>query len=177
MLKPGTVRASKLWIAGVFGRLFLTVDPLARARRHQILGWVRSFLQDSGDFHTSPPDPSYTKAPSWVRHRPDDASNQNHAEFWSLARLTFPEAVAEVTGHTVPAPQMACFDYLYYTCATRIFEYEHDHSPSWRFVARHMHWEPVLQSLALGYVRQTMEVSPLQPIPPVSFIHARHSSS
>lgn len=104
-----------------------------------------------------------------MRHRPDDGANANHVEFWSLARLTFGDALAEINGHAVPPPQMACFDEMYFICANQIGEYDRDYSPSWRFVARYMYWQPALQSLALGYARQEMGVSTLQPMPPVSY--------
>lgn len=67
-----------------------------------------------------------------------------------------------------PDPQMMCIDYLYYTCAEKAFEYEQDFSPAWRFVGRHLHWEPSLQKLALDYVRQTIGTPDHEPLPPVS---------
>ena len=48
------------------------------------------------------------------------------------------------------------------------FEYEHDISPAWRFVARHFRWANPLQTIADGYTRRIFNVPDNEPIPPVS---------
>ena len=68
-------------------------------------------------------DISYTQAPSWIKLTSDP--NDVYSSFWSLARLSFPEARSQYIGHPDPSPQhqallepddhLLCFDYLFYT--------------------------------------------------------------
>ena len=74
-------------------------------------------------------DISYTVAPSSIQKFPG-ADNDPHAHFWSVATLTFPSARQENMGtpqssvlHQAslrPDEHLACFDYLYYVCASTV---------------------------------------------------------
>ena len=79
-------------------------------------------------------DLSYTRAPKWAKLMPGDVHDK-HSTYWSLLKLLFPEGrvetLADADENVVrPAPrsravlapdeQLACFDYLYYTCAHEV---------------------------------------------------------
>ncbi|ESK90926.1 hypothetical protein Moror_16427 [Moniliophthora roreri MCA 2997] len=129
-------------------------------------------------------DISYTKTPDWVKLDPN-AKGDPHATFWSLARLAFPDTRAEnlVTPHPSPMhhvslppdEQMLCYDFLYYVGAHQPFEMERDYSPSWRYVAQHMHWHPSWERLADTYVNRALGFRDDEKTPPYIGIHVRHN--
>ncbi|EJT99005.1 hypothetical protein DACRYDRAFT_82888 [Dacryopinax primogenitus] len=102
-----------------------------------------------------------------------------HLLFGRLLQLAYPSgrtaALKEVKALKVlePDEQMLCFDWLYYTGLDRSFEWEYDYSPEWQLVARHMHWNLVLDALADEYLRRHFHVSPSDPVPPFISVHAR----
>ncbi|KAG1864729.1 hypothetical protein DFJ58DRAFT_772603 [Suillus subalutaceus] len=129
-------------------------------------------------------DVSWTRTPDWVKLSPP-AIGDNHASFWSLATLAFPETRSnslELTNrpspqHQVSLPpddQLLCFDYLYYVGAQNAWEWESDYSPAWRFVGQHMHWNASLERLADEHARRAMNVPINEPTPPYISIHIRH---
>ncbi|ETW87012.1 hypothetical protein HETIRDRAFT_307790 [Heterobasidion irregulare TC 32-1] len=128
-------------------------------------------------------DISYTKAPSWVQKNPG-YEHDPHAHFWSIATLTFPEERRNNLGTPQPSnvlgavahpdEQVACFDYLYYVCATTSFEYEYDYSPGWRFAVKNFRWTDRLQGIADGYLKRMFGVPEEEPVPPYVGIHIRH---
>ncbi|KAH8825674.1 hypothetical protein DL96DRAFT_1530298 [Flagelloscypha sp. PMI_526] len=128
-------------------------------------------------------DLSYTEAPFWVRLSPLEV-NDNHATFGSLARLGFPQGLAQAQGQTLPAPlsgqkvrpelQLMCVDYLYYTCSSETYEFEKDYTPAWRFVGQHMHWHDSLLKLTSHYLEGIIGRAPNGELPPWIAIHVRH---
>ncbi|THH12795.1 hypothetical protein EW146_g7360 [Bondarzewia mesenterica] len=128
-------------------------------------------------------DVSYTKAPSWVQKNPG-YEHDPHAHFWSIATLTFPEGHTNNLGTPRPSnvlgavlhpdEQVACFDYLYYVCATESFEYEFDYSPGWRFAVKHFRWTDRLQGIADGYLKRMFGVPEQGEVPPYIGVHLRH---
>ncbi|KAH8825520.1 hypothetical protein DL96DRAFT_1499772 [Flagelloscypha sp. PMI_526] len=130
-------------------------------------------------------DISYTQTPRWVRLY--EQGNQNHATFWALARLGFPQGqrMAQEQAPTLPAPlsgqvikpdsQLLCMDYLYYVCAHQAYEFDHDFSPAWRFVGTHMYWNEALLNLAALYLENTIGATSSGEIPPWISIHVRHN--
>lgn len=136
-------------------------------------------------FEESKIDMSYTRAPDEVKLTPPDDPD-THTSFWGLARLGFPQTSNPYLQSVSPAPSskmhvqvppdddLLCFDFLYYSGAAHNFEFEWDYSPAWRFVARHMHWTPSLQTLADDYVRATFGIAADQKIPPFISMHIRH---
>ena len=140
-------------------------------------------------------DPSYTKAPSWIKLIPQ-FRHDRHTTFASLASLAFDDVKQDVLVEPLESPtlhlklppddQVFCLDYLYYVCSNQVrlppltpdtilivikpFEFDYDHSPAWRFVGQYMRWSPKLQSLIDEYIRTTLHIEPEQPIPPVRVI-------
>ena len=67
---------------------------------------------------------SYTEAPNWIKLTSDP--NDVYSSFWSLARLSFPEARSQYVSSRAPIPSprhgavlepndhLLCFDYLFY---------------------------------------------------------------
>ncbi|KAH8835542.1 hypothetical protein DL96DRAFT_1666280 [Flagelloscypha sp. PMI_526] len=117
-------------------------------------------------------DLSYTQAPSWVRLRPG-GENQNHATFWSLARLGFPEGQAEAQGSDYPSAVLMCIDYLYYVSTQQHYEFGRDYSPAWRFVGTHMYWHESLLELTAQYLEEIIGSAPDGELPLWIAIHAR----
>lgn len=60
-----------------------------------------------------------------------------------------------------------CFDILYYVSASEPFEWEKDYSPAWRFVGRHLYFEPQMIKLAEYYMRRALGLEEHDPIPKV----------
>ena len=125
-----------------------------------------------------------------------DNPNDLTTNLWSLARLTFPEQrpydigspLASLQHHVSlePDDHLLCFDDLYYTAVApqvRVFSYtqyktpltpsqasheiEHDYSPVWRDVARHLRWTGEIQSLAEGCVKDILGLPQQSSIPHV----------
>lgn len=128
-------------------------------------------------------DISYTRAPAWVKFSPPEIQDR-HGSFWSLARLSFPEARAEAMSqppepspehqaYLPPDDQLLCYDYLYYMAVEQPWEWNWDYAPEWRFVGRHMHWNATLEKLALDHARRAMGVSDDESTPPFISIHMR----
>ncbi|KAJ6616641.1 hypothetical protein B0H10DRAFT_1799016 [Mycena sp. CBHHK59/15] len=127
-------------------------------------------------------DVSYTMPPSWIKLFPD--KGDYHASFWSLASLSFPDTLASVPKtpsispiHKLSLPpdeHLLCYDNLYFVSVHYAFELEHDVSPAWRFVGRHMHWAPKVQEVADSYIRQAFGIDSTESIPPYIAIHVRH---
>ncbi|KAG1905317.1 uncharacterized protein F5891DRAFT_1008767 [Suillus fuscotomentosus] len=130
-------------------------------------------------------DISWTRTPDWVKLTPPDIID-DHASFWSLATLAFPQARSENLGlpnrpspqHHVsllPDDQLLCFDFLYFIAAQRPWEWEMDYSPAWRFVGQHMRWNATMEKLADAHARRAMNVpGRLKPVPPYISVHIRH---
>ncbi|KAH9961361.1 hypothetical protein BC827DRAFT_343531 [Russula dissimulans] len=128
-------------------------------------------------------DISFTAGPSTLQIRPGNEHDPS-ARFWDIASLLYspdkdvfksPQP-SKVHGAVLsPDEQLACFDYLYYTCAYHPFEYERDISPAWRFVVRHFRWTERLQSIVDSYLRRIFGVRDHEPIPPYIAIHARRT--
>ena len=49
-------------------------------------------------------------------------------------------------------------------------EIEHDYSPVWRDVARHLRWTPRLEALAEEYVKRTFDLPQTAAVPPVRLL-------
>ncbi|KAI0045214.1 hypothetical protein FA95DRAFT_1561351 [Auriscalpium vulgare] len=130
-------------------------------------------------------DISWTAGPLSLQKIPG-FEHDPHAHFWSIAALTYPSVRERYLQEPIPSPvnhvslppdeHLACFDYLYYVCAHESFEYEHDLSPAWRFVAKHFRWTPRLQTMADGYLRRMFGVPEDGVIPPYISIHARRAN-
>ncbi|KZP06147.1 hypothetical protein FIBSPDRAFT_764866 [Athelia psychrophila] len=125
-------------------------------------------------------DISYTKAPQWAKLNPDD-ENENHAAFWSLATLGFPDhdlippRPSELHNALLPPDeQMLCFDYMYYVGAYKPFEYQYDYRPAWKFAAQYMRWTAWLEEVSEWYIRLALEVEIGALVPPYISIHVRH---
>ncbi|KAG2112419.1 hypothetical protein DEU56DRAFT_201839 [Suillus clintonianus] len=129
-------------------------------------------------------DISWTKAPDWVKLTAPNKVD-NHASFWSLAALGFPEARSNSLGSkNYPSPQhqvslppddhVLCFDFLYYISAHHTWEWELDYSPAWRFVGQHMRWNATIERIADEHARRAMNVPKDKPTPPYISIHIRH---
>ncbi|KAJ8588385.1 hypothetical protein M405DRAFT_740358 [Rhizopogon salebrosus TDB-379] len=129
-------------------------------------------------------DISWTRTPDWVKLTAPGVGD-NHASFWSLATLGFPETrERNLDRMNYPSPQhqvslppddqLLCFDYLYYIGAQNPFEWVRDYSPAWRFVGQHMHWNASLEKLADEHARRAMSVPAGEATPPYISIHMRH---
>ncbi|KIK35892.1 hypothetical protein CY34DRAFT_811817 [Suillus luteus UH-Slu-Lm8-n1] len=131
-------------------------------------------------------DISWTRTPAWVELT-SPSKQDNHASFWSLASLGFPEARSSSlklspTNHPSPHHQVSlppddhvlCFDFLYYVSAHHTWEWELDYSPAWRFVGQHMRWTARMERIAETHVRRAMDVPVAEPTPPYVSIHIRH---
>ncbi|KAG1743338.1 uncharacterized protein EDB91DRAFT_1275488 [Suillus paluster] len=129
-------------------------------------------------------DISWTRTPDWIKLTPPGIED-DHASFWSLATLGFPEARSnnlQSTNHPSPQHQVSlppddqvlCFDYLYYVGAHHTWEWELDYSPAWRFVGQHMRWTASIERLADAHARRAMKVPVDEPTPPYISIHIRH---
>jgi hypothetical protein len=129
-------------------------------------------------------DISWTRTPDWVKLTPPGIED-DHASFWSLATLGFPQARSDNLGlpnhpsprHKVSLPpddQLLCFDFLYFLGAQRPWEWEWDFSPAWRFVGQHMRWNASIERLADAHARRAMNVPVDEPTPPYISIHVRH---
>jgi len=126
-------------------------------------------------------DISFTAGPSSLQISPGN-ENDPSARFWDIASLLYspnkdnsPQP-SNVHGAVIPPDeQLACFDYLYYVCASQPFEYWYDISPAWRFVVKHFRWTKRLQSIGDSYLRRILGVRDHEPIPPYIAIHARRT--
>ncbi|KAG2055538.1 hypothetical protein BDR06DRAFT_953820 [Suillus hirtellus] len=131
-------------------------------------------------------DISWTRTPAWVELT-SPSKHHNHASFWSLASLGFPEARSKSLGLSLmnhPSPQhqvslppddhVLCFDLLYYVSAHHTWEWELDYSPAWRFVGQHMRWTANMEKIADAHARRAMNVPVTEPTPPYISIHIRH---
>lgn len=103
-----------------------------------------------------------------------------HVPFWGLASLLFPRgrenALAAIKrkphpkpmDHSFPDEQLACFDLIYYVGSYTTFEWEHDFSPAWRFIGKHVHWNPVLEDLTERYLQRVFGLQESERVPRVS---------
>ncbi|KAG8973017.1 hypothetical protein FRB90_010042, partial [Tulasnella sp. 427] len=126
-------------------------------------------------------DPSYTRVPLAAQMPLD----QHFFNLWGLAKLGFPQGRAEALQDTTPMPSVVlkltippdetflCFDMLYYAGVYDIWEWEKDWSPVWRFVGRHMRFNPKMIELAEVYLRKAFRLNGNEPIPEFIAIHAR----
>ncbi|KAG2128627.1 uncharacterized protein EDB93DRAFT_1256626 [Suillus bovinus] len=133
-------------------------------------------------------DISWTRTPHWVELISPSGKHDNHASFWPLASLGFPEARSNSLSlslknrpsphHQVSLPpddHVLCFDLLYYVGAYHTWEWELDYSPAWRFVGQHMRWTASMEQIADAHARHAMNVPPLiEPTPPYISVHIRH---
>lgn len=140
--------------------------------------------RQSTSFNLLKLDISWTRAPGWVELT-SPSVHDNHASFWSLASLGFPEARSNNLGapnhpspqHKVSLPpddHVLCFDLLYYVSAHHTWEWELDYSPAWRFVGQYMRWTESMEMLADTHARHAMNVPVNEPTPPYITIHIRH---
>jgi len=128
-------------------------------------------------------DVSYTRAPDWIKLEPGEV-NDKHTTFWALASLSYPRVYGEELVPALPSEQhgaqippnlhFLCYDYLYYVCAIKPFEYGYDFSPAWRYAAQYMRWTDRLDQLADKYVRKALGVADGVPTPLYISIHVRH---
>ncbi|KAJ7493292.1 hypothetical protein B0H11DRAFT_2228073 [Mycena galericulata] len=140
-------------------------------------------FRDSASSHVTLQTISYTTAPNWTLLRSDDAKEQEHSTFWSLASLTFPDRDASeiqdpepsfIRGVSLePDQHLLCFDDLTLVSARNPWEYSQEMSPAWRFVGKHMHWNPRIQHIADLYTRKALGVGPQDRIPPYIAVYAR----
>ncbi|CAK5271135.1 unnamed protein product [Mycena citricolor] len=127
-------------------------------------------------------DISYTTAPESIKLYPGNPQSTD-MRFASLMSLGFPEQRNEHLTTPVRSPllhaslppdeQLLCFDNLYWATNLEPHEMEHDYSTAWRFVGRHLHWNPRIEALAARYVRRTLGLARARPIPPYISVHAR----
>ncbi|KAG1831497.1 hypothetical protein EV424DRAFT_1469968 [Suillus variegatus] len=151
----------------VFGEVF-DVPRLSRAVGIHLLQWHKvkdpesQVLDNLGCWtiletvqqHIEIPEPrrnvSWTGTPAWVELT-SPSMHHNHASFWSLAPLGFPETGSkslELPLTNRPSPQhrvslppddhVLYFDFLYYISAHHTWEWDTDYSPAWRFVGQHI---------------------------------------
>ncbi|KAG2140052.1 hypothetical protein DEU56DRAFT_291167 [Suillus clintonianus] len=129
-------------------------------------------------------DISWTRTPDWVKLTPPGVED-DHASFWSLATLGFPQARSNnlgLTNHPSPQHQVSlppddhllCFDFLYFVGAQNPWEWQSDYSPAWRFVGQHMRWNATIERLADAHARRAMNVQSNEPTPPYISVHIRH---
>jgi len=128
-------------------------------------------------------DVSYTRAPNWIKLYPG-FEHDKHTTFWALASIGYPDIGNEDRAVPRPSPQhnlalppddhLLCYDYLYYVCALRPFEFQFDYSPAWRYAAQYMRWTDRLEQIADTYVRRALEVPEGTPTPQYIAIHVRH---
>ncbi|KAG9017681.1 hypothetical protein FRB90_000271 [Tulasnella sp. 427] len=110
----------------------------------------------------------------------------HHTSFWGLAQLGFKDGREEAlqnakvypSGHhrheLPPDDQIMCFDNLYYVGASKLFEWEKDYSPAWRFVGKHARFHPKMVKLAEQYLRKAFGLSDGELIPKFISMHIRH---
>jgi len=196
----------------IFGEVF-DVPRLSQAIGIHLLEWHEvkdpesQVLDDIGcwtvwetvQYHIAIPEPrhsasidqlkldiSWTQTPAWVELS-SPSRQDNHASFWSLASLGFPETrsdslASSLNNHPSPSHHVSlppddhllCFDLLYFVSARHTWEWELDYSPAWRFVGQHMRWTAKIESLADAYARRAMKVPVNAPTPPYVSIHIRH---
>jgi hypothetical protein len=125
---------------------------------------------------TSHADISYTPVPGWAT-----MGHDTHHTFMQLARLAHPatraRALGETGSRTAPAPQssfvlapdeqLLCFDFMYFVVAEETYEWEHEWSPMWHTVLKHMRWTAALEEIRDAALRTLLGVSADEPIPPV----------
>ncbi|KDQ63266.1 hypothetical protein JAAARDRAFT_29285 [Jaapia argillacea MUCL 33604] len=124
-------------------------------------------------------DLSFTKAPDWIC-----SHSQNHARFWSMAPLAYPDTHKDSLGTPQPSPehkarlhpdeQLFCLDYLYYASVNKDFEYEFEWSPAWNHVLKQMKFTERVENLTKYYLRKALSVPQGADIPPFIALHARH---
>ncbi|KAJ6624832.1 hypothetical protein B0H10DRAFT_2161986 [Mycena sp. CBHHK59/15] len=110
-------------------------------------------------------DISYTTALHWIKLQPNNPDD-THASFWPLASLSSPATRAANLQtpqlspvHRVSIPpdeRLLCFDKLNNIGAQKIFKFNEEFSPTWRFVERHMHWAPKVQAIVDSYTRRIL---------------------
>ncbi|KZO99640.1 hypothetical protein CALVIDRAFT_476774 [Calocera viscosa TUFC12733] len=72
-----------------------------------------------------------------------------------------------------PSDHLMCFDQLYAVSVDTHWEWFTDSSPVWRFVGRHMKWNPKAEALAKAYLARHWGLESGKPIPPYISVHAR----
>lgn len=127
-------------------------------------------------------DMSFTKAPDYIRLIRDNV-HEIFLSFAGLASLAFPEAKRLHAGDpsesqhlSLKLPiddQLMCYDYLYYASSVVSMEFDHDFSPAWRNVGRHLHWTSHLNNIVDQYVRHTLRVADGDKTPTWIGIHIR----
>ncbi|KAG2051190.1 hypothetical protein BDR06DRAFT_1061605 [Suillus hirtellus] len=102
--------------------------------------------------------------PAWVKLTSPSA-HHNHASFWSLASLGFPETHSkslELSLANCSSPQHQRSSYM---------EWESDYSPASRFGGQHMRWTASMEKIADVHARCVMNAPPT---PPYISMHIRH---
>ncbi|KZT38416.1 hypothetical protein SISSUDRAFT_1021527 [Sistotremastrum suecicum HHB10207 ss-3] len=78
-----------------------------------------------------------------------------------------------------PDEQVACFDFVYFTGMYKGgTEWWDESSPIWHLVGRHMHWAPLIKSLAIEYVSDRLGIPANKrdgTMPPFIAVHARRA--
>ncbi|KAF7345634.1 hypothetical protein MVEN_01582800 [Mycena venus] len=160
-----------------------TIDPLGCWNVWQAVG-----KSNKGPHFTTAPkrlnvDVSWTIAPNWIKLF-KDSPEEPHMRFTSLMALSFPEMRRKnlktpskspiLKTELPPDDHLVCFDDMYWTANVEPHEFQHDYSTSWRFVGKHLHWNPRIEGLARQYIRQTFGLSTDATIPSYITIHVRH---
>ena len=55
-------------------------------------------------------------------------------------------------------------------------EWDYAYAPAWRYVGRYLHWTERIEIIADSYLRDTLDLSNDEQIPPVSTVQALHLS-
>ncbi|KIO28492.1 hypothetical protein M407DRAFT_22382 [Tulasnella calospora MUT 4182] len=157
-------------------------DPTGNTQ--DVLGCWSCWALDHGNARGSrlstPLDISYTVVP------PSARLLNLHTSYWGLAKLGFPDGREEALRDAKPSPSsqhrrellpddhITCFDTVYFVSALDPFEWEKDHSPSWRFVGRHARFHPNMIKLAEQYLRKAFSLTEGEEIPKFISMHIRH---
>ncbi|KAJ7282065.1 hypothetical protein C8J57DRAFT_1500714 [Mycena rebaudengoi] len=119
-------------------------------------------------------DVSYTATPGWVGLHP--GKDDNHALFWGLAALGFPEIRASNLGNPEPTAynnvslppneQLLCFDNLYFICAQSVsfFYFQFGNICT---------GPPNSRPYPTPYLRQTLDIGSHAAIPDYISVHVR----
>ncbi|KAJ7113934.1 hypothetical protein C8R44DRAFT_710359 [Mycena epipterygia] len=129
-------------------------------------------------------DVSYTIAPTSIKLYPA-WDHDPHTSFSALVALAFPALRERSLRTPLPSPvlkmslppdqHLLCFDNLYWASTLEPHEHQHDFSPSWRLVGKHLHWAPRIEELSRQYLRRAFGLGPTQQIPPYITVHVRHN--
>ncbi|KZO99639.1 hypothetical protein CALVIDRAFT_354484 [Calocera viscosa TUFC12733] len=128
-------------------------------------------------------DVSYTAVPYDRKMYPEN-DQEPHLLHGKLMELGFPtgrqKALSQSTPRATsqgnalePSDQLLCFDQMYAVSVDTPWEWFTDSSPVWRFVGKHMRWNPNAEALAQAYLAQHWGLAKGEPIPPYISVHIR----